>query len=282
MIKVYTTIEGLSLNENVCLMKYTELPYYFVEWINKKTMDLLKNNTQAERDFSELLKQQSYSFVQQAFFRINNKNYFLDFFFPELNIAIELNGAIHKDKVCYDFDRDFSFQKIGIKTIRITNDFIYRNDIKDKLNEYFKKAIGGKFDSSNYYDKNNVNRFENKYSTNQKFLLSAIDSISHVVPKTKVLIKTTSTYLLSVLNHLDMEYLEKYENQNLIKKFYDIVYEKEIAYDVIFSGNRQNVKGKLAKYINNLDNTYMKKEKDVTILLDSESINKYDNWDFED
>lgn len=53
-------------------------------------------------------------------------------------------------------------------------------------------------------------------------------------------------------------------------------------YDVIFSGNRQNVKGKLAKYINNLDNTYMKKEKDVTILLDSESINKYDNWDFED
>lgn len=39
MIKVYTTIEGLSLNENVCLMKYTELPYYFVEWINKNTMD---------------------------------------------------------------------------------------------------------------------------------------------------------------------------------------------------------------------------------------------------
>lgn len=218
MIKVYTTIEGLSLNENVCLMKYTELPSSFVEWINKRTVDLLKNNTKAECDFAELLKQQSYSFVQQAFFRINNKNYFLDFFFPELNIAIELNGAIHKDKVCYDFDRDFSFQKIGIKTIRITNDFIYRNDIKDKLNEYFKKAIGGKFDSSNYYDKNNVNRFENKYSTNQKFLLSAIDSISHVVPKTKVLIKTTSTYLLSVLNHLDMEYLEKYENKNLIKK----------------------------------------------------------------
>lgn len=124
MIKVYTTIEGLSLNENVCLMKYTELPYYFVEWINKKTMDLLKNNTQAERDFSELLKQQPHSFVQQPFFRINNKNYFLDFFFPELNIAIELNGAIHKGKVCYDFERDFAFQKIGIKTIRITNDFI--------------------------------------------------------------------------------------------------------------------------------------------------------------
>jgi hypothetical protein len=79
-----------------------------------------------------------------------------------------------------------------------------------------------------------------------------------------------------------MEYLEKYENQKMIKNFYDIVYGKEIAYDVIFSGNRQNVKGKLAKYINNLDNTYMKKEKDVTILLDSESINKYDNWYFED
>ena len=91
-----------------------------------------------------------------------------------------------------------------------------------------------------------------------------------------ILMKINATTLL--FSSIKMCYTKK-----LVKmKGYHIVYGKEIAYDVIFSGNRQNVKGKLAKYINNLDNTYMKKEKDVTILLDSESINKYDNWYFED
>lgn len=249
MINVYTTIDGLKLNKNVCLMPYKKLSDNFIEWIDRQTMTLMKNSTKAEKDLAGMLHSEKHEFIQQAFFMIDGKSYFLDFFFPQFNVAIELNGGIHNKKVSYDLERDLSFQKIGIKTIRITNDFIYREDFKSKINQYFKKAVNGTFDSAMYYNMNNVNRFKNTYSINQKFILAAIDGIESANNKAKVLIKTTSTYLLSILNHLDIKYLNKYDNQDLIKKFYDVVTQKEIVYDITYCGNRKNIRGKLAKYI---------------------------------
>lgn len=87
--------------------------------------------------------------------------------------------------------------------------------------------------------------------------------------------------MLSILNHLDIKCLNKYDNQDLIKKFYDVVTQKEIVYDITYCGNRKNIKGKLTKYIQLLDKTELKKIKDMTILLDGKSIGKYKDLKFD-
>jgi len=45
-----------------------------------------------------------------------------DFYSPELRIVIEVDGGYHEDRSEIDRIRDESMRRIGIKTIRITNE----------------------------------------------------------------------------------------------------------------------------------------------------------------
>lgn len=44
--------------------------------------------------------------------------YILDFYCPDLKLAVEIDGSIHEDCVQVDKQRDYNLKKIGITTIR--------------------------------------------------------------------------------------------------------------------------------------------------------------------
>ena len=55
-------------------------------------------------------------------------NYILDFYCPEEQLAIELDGSQHIDNIQYDRKRDLQLQKLNIQTIRFLD-----NDVLTQL-----------------------------------------------------------------------------------------------------------------------------------------------------
>lgn len=91
------------------------------EWILEKYIYLIEHLTEHEQMFENILIRNNIKYDKQVFFKINDNNYFLDFYLPTLHIAIEIDGSSHKHQKKYDKDRDKLFSYIGIKTIRISN-----------------------------------------------------------------------------------------------------------------------------------------------------------------
>lgn len=274
---VYSTIDGLKLNKDYEVQSYKNLGYSFSSWIERNTIELMKKSTFAEKKFSSILKDQKFEVYEQAFFRIEEKSYFLDFFIPELNLAFEINGSVHKKNFDGDFVRDVAFEKIGIKTIRLTNREVYLPNIKELVNGYVRQALKGVFDATDYYYTPIANKFDDKMTSNQKFILAAIEGMEKAKKGSKILIKTTMSYLISILNHIPADKLEKYDNSEMLRKFYDVVSDKGITYDVVFCGNRANLKGKLKGFVEELDKTPLANDNDAVLMLDGESIVKYKN-----
>ena len=82
--------------------------------------------------YSEVLlwkKLQRKQLLGYAFYRqkpINN--YIVDFFAPELNLAIEIDGVSHSDKEKYDAERQSRLESLGISFLRFTESQI-RTDL---------------------------------------------------------------------------------------------------------------------------------------------------------
>jgi len=74
-------------------------------------------------------------------------NYFLDFYFPEKKIALEIDGNQHKYRTEHDRLRDERLQNVGIKIFRIK----WKSINNDKGKEYIKDEIE-KF--LNFYNSN--------------------------------------------------------------------------------------------------------------------------------
>lgn len=93
------------------------------EWIEDTREQLKAKANKYENLFGEYLIKKKIKFVHQAPFIINGKIYFLDFYIPSKRIAIEVDGQYHDSLYQEDYDdvRDYNFNSIGIKTIRIAN-----------------------------------------------------------------------------------------------------------------------------------------------------------------
>ena len=90
---------------------------------------------------NDLLKKCTLEFpIKKRNLGINcNCNYFLDFYFDELKIDLEIDGKQHeiKDRKLSDTIRDKALNKIGIIVYRIK----WKNPINDKNKEYIKNEI---------------------------------------------------------------------------------------------------------------------------------------------
>jgi len=66
--------------------------------------------------------------------------YILDFYFPELKLAVEIDGAIHEETKRKDKIREHNLKKIGITTIRFPNNVILKNPnhFTEQLNNIIK------------------------------------------------------------------------------------------------------------------------------------------------
>ncbi|MDD4902574.1 MAG: endonuclease domain-containing protein [Patescibacteria group bacterium] len=105
----------------------------------------LARNLRKEGTLSEVLlwkklqkkQMQGYNFRRQK----PIDNYIVDFFCPELNLAIEIDGATHGFKEKYDDDRQKKLESLGVKFLRFTETNVRENlwavseEIKDLVNK---------------------------------------------------------------------------------------------------------------------------------------------------
>ena len=245
---VETNIEGFEpVYRNVVVNEFTDVDERLKDWVAKKTIELRLKKTKAEAKLSNVLEYSTYTVLEQPYFRINGKGYFLDFYFPELNIAIELNGNAHgsSEREEYDWNRDMDFRSIGIRTLRLANDDINILDLKLKLNEWCRALLSGDADPTMYYRRSFANKFYHKDTLYQKIHKSFIKQIVLCRNDSSVLLKSNHTYFCKVLSkwYLQSDDFSNLTNGDLVSETVRLVREKNITLRVVFVGDISNMRG---------------------------------------
>ena len=96
-----------------------------------------KNPTRGEAAFLAWCKQKGLAPRTQYIHKVSeNKGYILDFYWPHRNIAVEIDGCVHKTEqhILQDKQRDNDLAKDGIYVIRLWN----KDVTKKNLDERFK------------------------------------------------------------------------------------------------------------------------------------------------
>lgn len=136
-LSIYTVIDDFKLSKrakkNAQVHPYNSLSEEHREWILENAIRMIEHPTEAEIAFEQTLVRFGIDYEKQTFFRINGKDYFLDFYLPNSKIAIEIDGSIHRTQKTYDKFRDKEFTRIGIRTIRIHNSKAYLSDILNTI-----------------------------------------------------------------------------------------------------------------------------------------------------
>lgn len=106
--------------------------YHAKAYISKN----IKADSPIERTLNEKLTSFRYPVLRQVYFRIDEKDYILDFFVPDMMLAFEADGKQHRannEAIQYDKNRDNSFRTIGIETIRFDGRHIMRDDFIERI-----------------------------------------------------------------------------------------------------------------------------------------------------
>lgn len=97
----------------------------FVKQLQKKQM---KQGNFAEKKFEKVLKDNKINYESQTFLVCANRYtnliyhiYLADFFIPDLNLDIEIDGNYHKPE--YDVKRDEALSLSGFEVLRLNNSF---------------------------------------------------------------------------------------------------------------------------------------------------------------
>lgn len=105
--------------------------------------NLRKEQTSTEKTVWKLLRNRRY--LEQKFRRQHViEGFVVDFFCCEHNLAIEIDGGIHKNRKGYDDIRQSLIESKGIRFIRITNEEIERDP--QMLYTKIKQAIDRDYD----------------------------------------------------------------------------------------------------------------------------------------
>lgn len=137
MRRIYST-ENVRI-EGVEVLGIDRLSDSMRQWVASNRRRLLQAVTLPEKVTAQMLSRFDDRPVRQAFFMIRKRCYFLDFFFPERMVAVEIDGSIHRLKKTHDRQRDADFRSIGIRTIRISNNDVMSGKLYDKLFKSFYK-----------------------------------------------------------------------------------------------------------------------------------------------
>lgn len=92
-----------------------------------------------EQYFDEIFSSWKMKFEKQFHVWSGEKNYFLDFFFPAMKIAVEIDGAQHffPDRRKSDIVRDSYLNSVGITVLRIR----WKNPKLDSSQDYFRLKL---------------------------------------------------------------------------------------------------------------------------------------------
>ena len=117
------------------LKKYKELPYN--PKLKERAKKLRKAGNLSEVLFWNQIKQKKFNSLDFHRQKIIG-NYIVDFYCPELNLVVEIDGESHNDKVEYDKERDSYFQSLGLKVLHFDDLDIKKNlaGVIDSLKEF--------------------------------------------------------------------------------------------------------------------------------------------------
>ena len=114
----------------------------------------------------DIAKGQPFKLKNQKIFydEINDKWYIADFYIPELNMVIEIDGPNHSKshQLKYDNIRTNFLNRIGVKVVRIENEDVESLDLRDRLISIIQGGLLEKskkpkpvkmYDSGNYWRK---------------------------------------------------------------------------------------------------------------------------------
>ena len=87
---------------------------------------LRENQTEAERLLWERLRAKRF-FGYKFFRQYGIGNYILDFFCPEISIAIEVDGSQHAEQIEYDKERTEYLKNNNITVLRFWNNDVMKN-----------------------------------------------------------------------------------------------------------------------------------------------------------
>jgi very-short-patch-repair endonuclease len=111
------------------------------KYLKQKRKDLKNKPTRAEAFLWGYLK--GSKFEGKKFRRQTSiKSFIVDFYCPEENLVVELDGEPHfeEEKIKYDKERTKKLEELGLKVIRFQNqDVLYNlDDVLEKINKAFK------------------------------------------------------------------------------------------------------------------------------------------------
>ena len=116
------------------------MEYHNLIYLKQLRSDLRKRQTPAEEFLWEKIRNRK--FLRKKFRRQHSfANYIFDFYCPEFQLVIEIDGSIHltKEQNRYDKERDEIIAGFGFKILRFTNKQVF-NEIEFVLEE-IKKVL---------------------------------------------------------------------------------------------------------------------------------------------
>ena len=129
---VYTSLIGFKYGKKKA-KSYKDLNDVFVEWVKTTTEKLIESRNKGELDAGGERKRVFPSIEKQVFFRIHGRCYFLDYYYPNKRIAIEIDGGYHKGRKEIDKQRDKDFAEIGTATSRISDKDVLNCKLLEKI-----------------------------------------------------------------------------------------------------------------------------------------------------
>lgn len=92
----------------------------------ERRRELRKNKTEAEKILWQELRGRKLGNLK--FYRQYSVGpYILDFFCPQVRLAIELDGSPHQEAIEYDKEREFFLKDKNIQTVRFWNSEVLKN-----------------------------------------------------------------------------------------------------------------------------------------------------------
>jgi very-short-patch-repair endonuclease len=108
-------------------------------WIEEKMFELRNHMTDGEQNVMKYLEDSQITYISQAPFVIEGQVFFADFYLPDSNVIVEVDGGYHRPKEQQEKDqlRDLCFNGVLIKVARISNEATRSaNKIRITLSQY--------------------------------------------------------------------------------------------------------------------------------------------------
>lgn len=95
--------------------------------ITKYAKEHRHNLTSAEKELKKKLFKWGIRFRSQRQFDY----YIVDFLIPDRRLVIEVDGKYHNTNVAYDIKRQKYIEKLGLRFIRVDNDYVLKSDCEE-------------------------------------------------------------------------------------------------------------------------------------------------------